>query len=64
MQRDKEGCPQARVAQQEQSRTRSAWGADLMRYLCTSLRSAGEGLVVAVVTVGTGVEGGIFWAQL
>ena len=62
--RDEAGYLKARVAQQEQGRSRSAQGADLMRCLCTLLGGAGEEPVVAVVIVSTGDEGGIFGAQL
>lgn len=51
------------MAQQVQGRSRSAWGADLMRCLCRLLGCAGEEPVVAVV-VGTRDQGGTLGAQL
>lgn len=62
--RDEAPCLEARVAQLEQGRSRSARGTDLMRFPCRLLGGVGEELVVAVVIVGTGDEGRTFTAQL
>lgn len=60
---DRAGCLEARVAQQEQGRSRSARGTDLLRFLCRQFGGEREELVVAVVIVGTRDEGCDIWGS-